>query len=91
MDFSPIMSDHPQAPSDLANRTGMSVNIFDSGGEIRPLEEIETDVIKVALLMNQGCVTRAALQLRIGRSTLYRRLVGTTLSERAAMHPVPAN
>ena len=85
------MSEHLQAPSDPAGRTAMSVNIFDPGGEIRPLEDIETDVIKVALLMNQGCVTRAALQLRIGRSTLYRRLVGTTLLERAPKRPTPAN
>jgi transcriptional regulator of acetoin/glycerol metabolism len=51
-----------------------SVSIFTDDGQIRKLDEIELDVICLALLLSKGCVTQAAVQLGIGRSTLYRKL-----------------
>lgn len=38
------------------------------------MSEIELDVLRLALMMNDGCVTKAAARLKIGRSTFYRRL-----------------
>ena len=59
-------------PAHRADASG--VIIYDAEGEIRKLEEIERDVIALALMMSKGCITRAAAQLGIGRSTLYRKL-----------------
>jgi transcriptional regulator of acetoin/glycerol metabolism len=43
-------------------------------GTVRSLEEIEKDYILAVLELNGGNQTRAAEQLQIGSSTLYRRL-----------------
>lgn len=56
-----------------------SVTAFDDDGEVRTLQEIKLDVIRFALLRNGGCVTRAATQLGIGRTTLYRKLPELTM------------
>jgi DNA-binding NtrC family response regulator len=45
-----------------------------SRGAVRPLEEIEKDYILAALELNGGNQTHTAEQLRIGSTTLYRRL-----------------
>jgi DNA-binding NtrC family response regulator len=58
------------------------VGIFNSDGHVRPLEEIERDVIRLALIESGGSVTRAACGLRIGRSTLYRKMDWTSKGER---------
>jgi DNA-binding NtrC family response regulator len=57
-----------------------SIRIFTAEGEVRKLEEIEREVICLALQFNKGCVTQAAVQLGIGRSTLYRKLPELELS-----------
>jgi len=43
-------------------------------GELRSLEEIEADMIRLALGRYRGSMTKAARQLGIGRSTLYRKM-----------------
>ena len=50
------------------------IRIFNGAGDLRPLEDIERDVICLAIVMSNGCMTKAAAQLGIGRSTLYRKL-----------------
>jgi DNA-binding NtrC family response regulator len=50
------------------------IRIFNSDGEVRQLEEIERDVICLAIVMSNGCITKAPAQLGIGRSTLSRKL-----------------
>ncbi len=49
-------------------------------GAVRSLEEIEKDYILAVLDLNGGNQTRAAEQLQIGSSTLYRRLKSYGLS-----------
>lgn len=51
-----------------------SVMILDHCGDVRTLEEIEADLIHLALSIYGGCVAQAARSLGIGKSTLYRRL-----------------
>jgi DNA-binding NtrC family response regulator len=41
---------------------------------MRPLEEIEAETIRFAISHYRGQMSEAARRLRIGRSTLYRRL-----------------
>jgi DNA-binding NtrC family response regulator len=51
-----------------------SLPLLDSLGEVRPLEEIETEVIRFAVAHYRGQMSEVARRLRIGRSTLYRKL-----------------
>lgn len=51
-----------------------SVMILDNDGNVRTLDEIEADLIHLALSIYGGCVAQAARGLGIGKSTLYRRL-----------------
>jgi len=43
-------------------------------GEVRPLEEMETDIIRFAISHYRGQMSEVARRLKIGRSTLYRKL-----------------
>ncbi len=50
------------------------VNLFRADGHMRPLEDIEADVIRLAIGHYRGRMTEVARRLGIGRSTLYRKL-----------------
>jgi DNA-binding NtrC family response regulator len=43
-------------------------------GEVRPLDEIEAEAIRFAIAHYRGQMSEVARRLRIGRSTLYRKL-----------------
>ena len=43
-------------------------------GDVRPLEEIEAEVIRFAIAHYRGQMSEVARRLQIGRSTLYRKL-----------------
>lgn len=56
---------------------GASAAAFlDDEGHIRPLAEIEADVLAAAMVRYEGRLSEIARRLKIGRSTLYRRLNG---------------
>jgi DNA-binding NtrC family response regulator len=44
------------------------------GGEVRPLEELESEIIRFAISHYRGQMSEVARRLKIGRSTLYRKL-----------------
>jgi DNA-binding NtrC family response regulator len=48
--------------------------ILDPDGEIRPLDAIESDIIRLAITHYGGQMSEVARKLQIGRSTLYRKL-----------------
>lgn len=50
------------------------VTLYGSDGHLRPLEEIEADVIRLAIGHYHGRMSEVARRLGIGRSTLYRKL-----------------
>jgi DNA-binding NtrC family response regulator len=50
------------------------LNLVDDSGHTRPLEEIEAEVIRFALSHYHNQMSEVARRLRIGRSTLYRKL-----------------
>ncbi len=52
-------------------------------GEIRSLEAMEADMIRLALGRYRGHMTEVAKRLNIGRSTLYRKMRDYGLEERA--------
>jgi DNA-binding NtrC family response regulator len=51
-----------------------AITVFDDDGHIRTLDEIETDLIRLAIGHYRGRMTEVAKRLGIGRSTLYRKL-----------------
>ncbi len=53
---------------------GAGITLFESDGNLRPLDAIEADVIRLAIGHYRGRMTEVARRLGIGRSTLYRKL-----------------
>jgi DNA-binding NtrC family response regulator len=51
-----------------------SLPMLTSTGEMRPLEEMETEIIRFAISHYRGQMSEVARRLKIGRSTLYRKL-----------------
>jgi DNA-binding NtrC family response regulator len=45
-----------------------------AAGEMRPLEEMENEIIRFAISHYRGQMSEVARRLKIGRSTLYRKL-----------------
>ncbi|MEO8176430.1 MAG: sigma-54 dependent transcriptional regulator [Sphingomicrobium sp.] len=70
-DFAPEIS---QSKSDEALVGAPSVTLYRNDGHLRPLEEIEADIIRLAIGHYRGRMTEVARRLGIGRSTLYRKL-----------------
>ncbi|RJY08224.1 sigma-54-dependent transcriptional regulator [Aurantiacibacter aquimixticola] len=62
-----------EAP-DVPLRESAGVQLYTADGNLRPLEEIEADVIRLAIGHYRGRMTEVARRLGIGRSTLYRKL-----------------
>jgi DNA-binding NtrC family response regulator len=58
-----------------------TLGLLDAQGEIRPLEEIESEVIRFAIAHYRGQMSEIARRLQIGRSTLYRKLESLGLDE----------
>ena len=51
-----------------------TLGMVGADGEVRPLEEMEADVIHFAISHYRGQMSEVARRLKIGRSTLYRKL-----------------
>jgi DNA-binding NtrC family response regulator len=60
----------PIAPLPSAGTLAM----LTSAGEMRPLEEMEGEIIRFAISHYRGQMSEVARRLKIGRSTLYRKL-----------------
>jgi DNA-binding NtrC family response regulator len=65
-------------------RNTLGIPAVDDDGEIRSLEAIEADMIRLALGRYRGHMTEVAKRLNIGRSTLYRKMKDYGLEEREA-------
>jgi len=50
------------------------LSMLTDAGEMRPLEDIENEVIRFAISHYRGQMSEVARRLKIGRSTLYRKL-----------------
>ena len=74
-------SHRPPAPASKAGRrpeppavAGAAMPVLDAAGTIRPMDEVEADMIRFAIDHHDGRMTHVARALGMGRSTLYRRL-----------------
>ncbi|MCC6478767.1 sigma-54-dependent transcriptional regulator [Sphingorhabdus sp.] len=82
----------PQIAAAVGRRTdvvsnhneGIGVALYEQDGNMRPLEEIEADVIRLAIGHYRGRMTEVARRLGIGRSTLYRKLADLGIESSAA-------
>jgi DNA-binding NtrC family response regulator len=72
----PLSTPVPVAASAPTGETAMGqpVRVLDDKGHLRPLEEIERDLIQFAIEAYAGRMTEVARRLGIGRSTLYRKV-----------------
>jgi DNA-binding NtrC family response regulator len=72
----PVVSGNeiPIAPHSPAGTLAMLTEV----GEVRPLEEMEAEIIRFAISHYRGQMSEVARRLKIGRSTLYRKLDETS-------------
>ncbi len=61
-------------PSGLDHHDPHSLRLINDSGDVRMLEEIETEAIRFALAHYRGQMSQMARKLGIGRSTLYRKM-----------------
>ena len=67
----------------VSDGNALGVSIVTDGGHIRTLEEVEADMIKLAMHRYRGQMSEVARKLGIGRSTLYRKMRDLGLEEAA--------
>jgi DNA-binding NtrC family response regulator len=66
-------ADHPAAVM-KSSASADALPLLDAAGEVRPLEELEAELIRYAITHYRGQMSEVARRLQIGRSTLYRKL-----------------
>jgi DNA-binding NtrC family response regulator len=69
-----VAAPSPVAPSASAGAMDQPVRVVDERGHLRTLEEVERDLIQLAIETYAGRMTEVARRLGIGRSTLYRKV-----------------
>lgn len=79
-------TDIPIAPLP-ANGT---LSLLTGAGEVRPLEELENEIIRFAIAHYRGQMSEVARRLKIGRSTLYRKIDEASDQEPASGGKEPA-
>jgi DNA-binding NtrC family response regulator len=62
-----IEAGHPISPPG-------TLDLLDAQGDVRPLEDVENEILRFAITHYHGQMSEVARRLRIGRSTLYRKL-----------------
>ena len=67
-------SNKPNTIELSADKSQIGIPILTDTGDVRPLDEVEADMIRLALGRYHGRMTEIAKKLGIGRSTLYRKM-----------------
>jgi DNA-binding NtrC family response regulator len=70
--------------SQVSDGSALGIPVVTEGGHIRKLEDVEADMIKMALHRYRGQMSEVARKLGIGRSTLYRKMRDFGLEENIA-------
>jgi DNA-binding NtrC family response regulator len=78
--FGAAMNASPAFPPAM-HATPSLLALVDTAGQIRPLDDIEAEVIRHAITHCRGRMTEVARRLGIGRSTLYRKLESLGLQD----------
>jgi DNA-binding NtrC family response regulator len=69
-----LMGVAPAEGDGAPGRRGNGVSVTTAEGELRRLEEVEGDMIRLAIGRYRGQMSEVARRLGIGRSTLYRKV-----------------
>ena len=64
----------PHSPGIVSDGAALGIPVVTEGGHVRRLEEVEADMIRLALHRYRGQMSEVARKLGIGRSTLYRKM-----------------
>jgi len=72
--MSPVMPTRGNAPSPTRSAPAYGISGTDTAGHMRKLEDIEAEIIRMAIARYDGRMSEIARRLGIGRSTLYRKL-----------------
>jgi DNA-binding NtrC family response regulator len=83
IDASPDMAPDFASAGHALTMSRPSLALTDSHDDVRPLEEIERETIRFAIAHYHGQMSEVARRLKIGRSTLYRKLEGLGLDAEA--------
>jgi DNA-binding NtrC family response regulator len=76
-----IVSSWPDAKAAVFTNPAHSLRLTDAQGDVRPLDELEREVIRFAIAHYREQMSEVARRLGIGRSTLYRKLEGLGLGD----------
>ncbi len=79
-----LAAGRPAAGAQAQGASNAGVTLFRPDGNLRALDEIEADVIRLAIGHYRGRMTEVARRLGIGRSTLYRKLGELGIDQSAA-------
>jgi DNA-binding NtrC family response regulator len=79
----PPLADYGAEVAPASRYAHDALSLLDAHGDVRPLEEIEAEVIRFAIAHYRGQMSEVARRLQIGRSTLYRKLENLGLAERS--------
>ncbi|WP_407148826.1 sigma-54-dependent transcriptional regulator [Bradyrhizobium sp. ORS 86] len=77
----PTMSSGNEIPIMLPAAGNLSM--LNASGDVRPLEDLENEIIRFAISHYRGQMSEVARRLKIGRSTLYRKLDDAAAGSRA--------
>ncbi|WP_137045975.1 sigma-54 dependent transcriptional regulator [Pseudolabrys sp. FHR47] len=74
------------------NRSAMTqtqpvLSLTDDHNDVKPLEDIEREVIRFAIEHYRGQMSEVARRLKIGRSTLYRKLESLQMQDETSIAP----
>ena len=79
VEAAPLQPEDHAVATAIASAAPDSLALLDAAGDVRPLEEVEAELIRFAIAHYDGQMSEVARRLRIGRSTLYRKLEGLGL------------
>jgi DNA-binding NtrC family response regulator len=68
----------------VSDGVALGIPVVTEGGHVRKLEDVEADMIRLALGRYRGQMSEVARKLGIGRSTLYRKMRDLGLEEQAS-------
>ncbi|WP_166302737.1 sigma-54-dependent transcriptional regulator [Bradyrhizobium sp. 2S1] len=80
----PAMISGSEIPVALPLPTAGGLPMLNAAGEVRPLEDLENEIIRFAISHYRGQMSEVARRLKIGRSTLYRKLDEAAAGTRAS-------
>ena len=68
-----------------------SLTMLTAENEVRSLEELESEIIRFAIAHYRGQMSEVARRLKIGRSTLYRKLDEAAEKDSSMTESAPSN